>query len=451
MDLTTEQVLALAPDASAAAAARKLGSTIPWQGLGRGGGALWGECRGSALYQVRVDLADLTAKCSCSSRKLPCKHSLGLLLIAAGAPAEVPEGEPPGWVRDWLAQRQARAARRESGGTTAAVEAPAGAAPAGKRADRRQARVAAGLDALDLWLDDLLRQGLASLETQSTEEWRRQASRLVDAQAPGVAARLRRLALIPHATPDWPARLLDELGRLALLTHAFRRLDALDPALREDVRGAVGWTLGQEEVVARGETVTDEWLILGQRVGSGQGAGGEERLRAQRTWLLGAGTGLHALVLQFAHGAAPFPELLLPGTRLAADLAFRPSACPLRALVRARHGEPDPIRGPLPAGETVRAVLDRFAAAVARQPWLERLPCALDRVVPIRAPRDGGAEWLVRDGAGAALPLAGGEHWRLLALSGGAPVDLAGEWDGEALLPLGALVDGAYHLLAEVG
>ena len=53
--------------------------------------------------------------------------------------------------------------------------------------------------------------------------------------------------------------------------------------------------------------------------------------------------------------------------------------------------------------------------------------------------------------AGTALFTSG--HWlwseslRLLALSGGAPVDLAGEWDGERLLPLGAVVDGRYEVL----
>ena len=84
--------------------------------------------------------------------------------------------------------------------------------------------------------------------------------------------------------------------------------------------------------------------------------------------------------------------------------------------------------------------------AALEAPWLERFPCALSGVTPVCG--DGSA-WLVRDGDGAALPLAPGEHWRLLALSGGAPVDLAGEWDGEALLPLGVVADGAYHLLTE--
>ena len=255
-------------------------------------------------------------------------------------------------------------------------------------------------------------------------------------------ARLGTPAAIPNASRDWPRRLLDQLGRLALLTDAFRRLDELDPALQEDVRGAIGWALAQEEVAARGEAVTDEWLVLGQRVTV------EDQLRAQWTWLRGAHTGRAALVLQFAHGGARFENLLAPGTHQEADLVYWPSVWPQRALMRERRGSPAPLRGRLPGAPVLAAFLDEVATATARQPWLERFPCAVREVVPVR---DEAGNWLVRDGAGAGLPLARGDHWQLLALSGGRPVDLAGEWDGEVLLPLSVVADDAFHLLREDG
>jgi hypothetical protein len=70
--LTPEGVAALAPDAKVAAAGRKLGAPKSWQSSGRSADALWGVCRGSTVYQVRVDLSDLAVKCSCPSRKHPC-------------------------------------------------------------------------------------------------------------------------------------------------------------------------------------------------------------------------------------------------------------------------------------------------------------------------------------------------------------------------------------------
>jgi hypothetical protein len=409
-------------------------------GLGRSEAVLWGECRGSALYQVRVDLSSSTVTCSCPSRKHPCKHGLGLLYLAAASPDALPLVDPPAWVSAWLAKRATAREKRatRTATTTEATKEPASpdaAKPAG-RADKRAAAVAQGLDALDLWLDDLLRQGLATVETQPATFWERQAARMVDAQAPGIAARLRHMAGLPNASPDWPRHLLDELGRLALLCEAYRRLDTLAPALREDVRQAIGWTLKEEDVLARGEVVADLWLVLGQYVRE------EERLRMQRTWLRGVRTGRSAFVLQFSFGTAPFKATPRPGVRQEAELVYWPSAYPQRALVRAASGQPTALRHGIPGTPSFEPFLAEVARATACQPWLDRFLLVLNGAVPLWGE---GRRWSVCDTAGHALPLAPGDYWDLLALSGGHPVDLAAEWDGTALLPLGLVVDGAYH------
>ncbi|HEX5167043.1 MAG TPA: SWIM zinc finger family protein [Thermomicrobiales bacterium] len=442
MELTVEQALALAPDASSASAGRKLARPGDWRNLGRNEVALWGECQGSALYQTRVDLRDYATRCSCPSRKFPCKHALGLLVLAAATPDLVPSAGAPEWVESWLIQREKRAARTD--GDTETKPATTTKTPPRQREDRRLARVQAGVDALNLWLDDLIRNGLAQVGMQPARFWEQQAARLVDAQASGLASRVRRLAAIPNASADWPSRLLDELGKLALLTHAFGRIDELDPALRDDVRTATGWTIERDEVIERGETVTDDWLVIGQRVVA------EERLRAQRTWLLGTRSGRSALVLQFAHGTAPFTEAFAPGTRFGADVAFFPSALPLRAIVRERHGSPVAIRqdDACELGGSIDAVLASWAAALARQPWIERIPVVLRSVVPVI---EEAGDWVVRDDAGRALALEGAPHWSLLAHSGGRPLDLTAEWDGQALAPLGVFVAGAWQSLPEAG
>jgi hypothetical protein len=65
---------------------------------------------------------------------------------------------------------------------------------------------------------------------------------------------------------------------------------------------------------------------------------------------------------------------------------------------------------------------------------------ALTSVVPVRR----GDAWAVADVEGRLLPLRRtfGPAWELLALSGGSPVGLFGEWDGESLLPLSAFAGG---------
>lgn len=440
MDLTVQQVLAMAPDAAAAKAAKTVGNARHWQSVGRSEQALWGLCQGSALYQVQVELATLTAKCSCPSHKLPCKHSLGLLLLASSGGSDVPVAETPEWVAEWLKKR-AGAAEQKQAKAARTIEAPIDAAAAARRADKRLAQVTAGVEVLDVWLEDLVRNGLAELEQQPGSFWEGQAARLVDAQAPGLAGRVRRMAGIPRSGRDWPERMLAELGRLALLTHAFRRLDQLDPALQDDVRQQIGWTLSQDEVALRGEHVTDEWLVLGQWVEDE-----DPRIRTQRSWLLGMHTGRSALMLQFSPRPMlpPFAEVLIPGTCQEAELAFWPGAYPLRARFVARHGTPAPFVSPLPGAETLEAALGGVARALACQPWLDHFPFALRGVMPSR---DEEGRWHVRDHTGAALPLSGGEHWPLLAHSGGAPCDLAGEWDGEAVRPLGAWCEGAFVAL----
>ncbi|HEY7834313.1 MAG TPA: SWIM zinc finger family protein [Ktedonobacterales bacterium] len=444
MELTVEQVLALAPDAAAAKAGKQQAVPKPCQGLGRSAEALWGQCQGSALYQVKIELVTLTCACTCPSHKLPCKHSLGLLLLLAGTPAALPEAEPPEWVHAWLSKRAAAAGQRQ----TRAVEQAEKAAHAdpveqakqqAKRADKRMAQVQAGIASCDLWLNDLVRNGLAGLEQQPASFWENQAARLVDAQAPGVAQRVRKLAELPGSGPDWPERLLGELGRLALLTHAFARLEALDPALREDVRQLIGWTLTQDEVAARGEHLADGWLLVGQWVEE------EDRFRTQRNWLVGARSGRHALILQYSPRPIlpPFPEPLLPATQQAGELAYWPSAYPLRARFVARQGMPDRLTR-LPGVATFADALAGVAGAVARQPWLDRFLIVVNGATILRA---NATHWRAQDRAGSGLPLTGDNHWRLLALGGGAPVDLAGEWDGLALRPLAVGVEGAVHPL----
>ncbi len=417
---TPDSVAALAPDASALAAGRKLASPSPWGGLGRDGAALWGECKGSAVYQVRVDLSDLATKCSCPSRKFPCKHALGLLLLAAASPANVPEGTAPQWVTEWLGKRAAAAEKKES--RAAEPAKPVDEAAQAKRAAKREERVAAGLDALDVWMEDLVRNGLAGLEAEGTRPFEAQAARLVDAQAPALAARVAALGGLPGAGEGWPARLLGELGKAALLVHAYRRRDELETGLRSDVLARIGFATEVDAVRRSGEQVTDRWRVCGVLIDQ------SDRVRVQRAWLRGGRTGRWALVLSFAAGPASFDESFAQDTAFDATLAFWPSAYPLRAVIASERSGTTPCADAPAGAERVAAVLAEAAAALARLPWIERLPVVLRDVRLADAQAD-----RIVDGAGDSLPIVGREPRPLLAETGGRPFSVAGEWDGAAL------------------
>jgi hypothetical protein len=441
--LTADQIMALAPDPASAKAGQGLASPRKWASLGWSERAAWGECQGSGRepYRTQVDLDEPAFRCSCPSRKFPCKHGLGLMLMLASQPAAFTQGAPPPWVAEWLAKRDQSAQQRASKHERAAAPADPGAqkqraAAQARTVAAREAKVAAGVEELGRWLRDLVRQGLASAQGRPHSSWESIAARMVDAQAPGLARMVRDLAGVPSSGAGWQERLLERLARLFLLLEGYRRLDTLPPEEQADIRAAVGWALNQDELLATAG-IRDRWLVVGQHVED------EDHLRVLRTWLWGANSARPALALAFAAPGQPLDRSLAPGTALDAELVLAPGAYPLRALVKQRHGRPAPLdQAP---GDGIGAATQAYAAALARSPWIERFPLALAAVTPLRD----GERWLVRDAEGRALPLARrfARGWRLLALSGGRPLALFGEWDGQALLPLSAWAEERFVVL----
>jgi hypothetical protein len=435
VQLTTEQIKQMAPDASSAAAGTKLAAATHWQLLGRDSAALWGLCKGSAVYQVRVDLSNLGYRCSCPSRKLPCKHVLALMLLAASGAGAIAEGAPPEWVAEWLAKRKEKENKKnEPQGEAKPVDEQARK----QRVEKREARIEEGLERLDLWLKDLVRNGFAGLESKPPAFWQEQAKRLVDAQAPGLATRVLKLSEIAGGSADWPSRMAESVGRLKLLVHASQRLDRLAPELQAEVRQVVGWTVAPSELEQQGEALEDDWAVTGQWFDE------DDRVRTQRSWLIGRNTLRRALVLQFSVGRQPLPESIVPGTEQRGVLVFYPGASRQRARFQSRSGSVESVKGELPGVESIDELLGSVSLLLSRLPWLTAFGDILRGVtVSLRA-----NDWYVRDKHGDAIPLLGRDHWKLLAVSGGHPVDLAGEWDGRAWRPLGVIVEGTYHVLS---
>ena len=88
-----------------------------------------------------------------------------------------------------------------------------------------------------------------------------------------------------------------------------------------------------------------------------------------------------------------------------------------------------------------RRVLTAWAERLAKSPWTDLVPAVLAQVTPVIGPSK---RVLLRDATGAALPVNGGSHDRLLAISGGHPLDIAGEWDGDLFRPLSTVSDGRF-------
>lgn len=435
-DWSADRVLALAPDAGSASAGQSLASASKWPLLGASERAIWGLCRGSGKdpYQARVDLSGPVFKCSCPSRKFPCKHGLGLLLLFAKERENFKRGAEPEWVSEWMDSRADRAEKKAEKAKTAA-EAPVDVAAQAKRAAAREDRVRQGIAECRTWLDDLLRRGLAAAQSNAAPECERVAARMVDAQAPGLAGMVRRIARLMASGAGWELRTLEHLGRLHLLLVAADRLSELPGVLVGDVRTAIGYNQPKDEVLA-GQSVEDWWTVLGQSFEE------DNRLTLRRTWIWGQRTARAALVVDFAAGNQPPDTSLVPGMEFEGEVVFYPSGAPLRALVKSRGDATRTVAVPWGDGPVgIGANLSRFAQALGANPWLMRWPMVLHGTRLVRA----GEHWLLQQG-GEALPLSrsferGMQIWRLLSVTGGRETTIVVEWDGEAAEPVGLFVD----------
>lgn len=436
---TVEQVAAIAPSPRSVEAAEPLAVANRWSAFGADDRAVWGRCRGSGAepYDTMVDHVGVAWRCSCPSRKLPCKHAIALLLLwVRGA---VPDGVAPQNVASWTADRD-----RRGGDPTGAVEtdrdagsssgdlddvdaehdepAPPDRDELDRARDERVAKMMAGLTELDRWLEDRLRTGLADPALASYSTWDQLAARLVDARAGALANRIRRLAGLVGSGPDWHADVLAEIGLLHLVARAGRRLGELPGPLADAVATASGWQVRQSDVLA-GVPETDEWFVAGRSDTR------EDRIEVRRLWLRGIRSGRWAMLLSFAAYRQSLDDSFAVGTAVHADLHRYPGGS-LRALAGERHDDPLPLFGP--RSSTIVEAGDAIGRAVAEEPWLERFPAIVQAAPTVLAGR-----WVLSDDTGS-LPLIGEERSlaRLAAASAGAPVTTTIEWTPRGVQPL---------------
>jgi len=425
---TAAQVAGLAPDTSSLAAARRLARPGPWSDTGSTDTLLWGKCQGSGTtpYQVSIDLVGPAFRCTCPSRKLPCKHGLALLLLWVDGSGSVADAEEAaGFAQEWAVERSARAEARAAG-ESARQTRTADPAAAARRLEERLALMDGGMDDFARWLTDLARSGTAAARHQSYAWWDATAARLVDAQLPGLADDVRSVGGVVSGRPDWAERLLLALGRWWTATRAWAARESLDAAQLGDLRAYLGWSTSTDSV-RRGDAVTDHWLVLGAHRSD------DGRLQQQRTWLLGRDTDETVQVLDFAAGGQVLPVARAVGSTLVATLARYPGAAMRRALFVDEPAPAEAVR--MPSGSTLEHAQLAAARVWGENPWARRVPVVL---ADVRVGTD-----RVVDAEGARVSLTeDAPVWPLLALTGGRPSQLFGELEESRLRPLTVVVDG---------
>ncbi|WP_444931635.1 SWIM zinc finger family protein [Microbulbifer sp. SSSA002] len=396
MNISLEVVQELAPDQASLNAAKKLLKPAKWPLRGKAASVncIWGQCQGSGAnpYYIMADTVDHGYKCTCPSRKFPCKHVLALLWQFADGPDDFAEGETPEWVVEWLGRR--RKTKTEAQTDTKATtgkslhgipeEAPESAeerekkeAAKAKRAAQTRAKthksIAVGLSEFRQWAEDQLRTGMVGFLKELRSRCRYISSRLVDAKAAGLASRIDELpAKTLGLAPQKQAEVVfKELGQLILLCNAW-----LTDEEDVDARRAIAVTENRDQILGNPASLrqTGIWQNIGEKVSTRR-----DGLVSHASWLLklDSDTSVFALLLDHYPASAGRREVGIGvGACIEGELAFYPSRTPIRAFPVGFKIAQDDVNKIWPAQQ--ESVLSRYQKQLSLLPWVEQIPHILE-------------------------------------------------------------------------
>lgn len=424
--------LKFAPDTATADRAKKLISTKFWRTLARNASLSWGACKSSGLtyYKVIFDLNTQVFNCNCASRKYPCKHALALSVLLADEPdAFLKEETPPKWVQEWVAKGA------PSGKIDTPEEELAKLAIRQKNFSKRLHQMIAGLDELENWLSDTLRQGIAALEQQPYTFWKDISARMYDAKLGAIGKRIKGIPILIGTEENWPDKVLAELTSFYLMIRGLRKMEELPLNIQQDLLTIAGVTTRKDELFQYGQTVKDTWMVLGQIEGV------EDKLNFRRTWVLGHQTKRYGLILDYAFGNQPYTANYRSGNVFVGSAVYYPSNAPLRIAVKEKQLLDRTLKR-LIGFPDFQSFLDFYAQNLAANPWNFYFPCSIEEVRPIVSDH----KLFLIDKNQQIIPLLNQStsDWKILATSGGHTINIFGEWSGNNLLPLGLTRDQQY-------
>ncbi|WP_207535612.1 SWIM zinc finger family protein [Desertivirga arenae] len=421
MQFTQEQVTKLAPDDASAKAGKALASNSKWVLRCVHEKALWGDCQGSGKnpYRTIIDLTNLAFKCSCPSRKFPCKHGLGLLFLYAANPNVFSvEKELPEHVGEWLGKRAERAESKPVQVEKAAPDEQAQQ----KRIEAREKKVRGGIEELRFWMKDVVRTGIMNVPQDPYQFNQNIIARMVDSQAAGLANQLRRINKINFYQEGWQKALIKQLSKTYLITEAYENIEALNTELQSDIKTLIGWNTPKEDVL-NSTGIKDEWLILS--ISNEE----EGNLRTEKIWLFGLGCQKFALILNFYAGAQLSGHAFVEGGTVKGELAFYPSTTPLRGLMK----EPFEINGRfIQPGirSSISTLLQDVTSKFSLNPFVSEIPFILSsgRIAL------NGKNWYIIGDDGSGLRLSNNEEqcWTILSISKGKMFPCFGIYENES-------------------
>ena len=433
VNLTEDQILALAPDEASKKAGKELANPSKWISKGASEQALWGECQGSGSkpYQTQIDLNNTAFKCSCPSRKFPCKHGIALGLLYARQPNIFTEKESPAWVAEWIGKRAQKEEKKAE-----KTEKPVDEAAQAKRQQAREKKVAEGIEELLIWIKDIVRHGIINIPDKGYAYWEGMAKRMVDAQSPGLAGMVKALGSTNFFKEGWQSTFVDKLLDVYLIAKGYQNKESLDTLVLQDIRNWIGFTISQDELKQQ-QGVFDTWLVLGKQITE------DDNLTVERNWLYGTTSNRYALVLQFIIRGQGATVLLSPGMFIEAELVYYSSASPLRASVKRQVTSSPSI--PKQLFTSWKEVAQEETSICSNFPVRSERPYIISEILLVQY--NGG--WWLKDKNNDMVAIkedfAG--IWKLLAISGGYPLNMVVVGKERLYQPLGVWHNQNYKVI----
>lgn len=454
MKLSTEHVEAIAPDQKSLAAASKLLKMNKWPQLAQGPeGLIWGSCQGSGAnpYRVVADTTDLWYKCTCPSRKFPCKHALALFWLFAEKCESFAQGQdPPEWATQAVGRRRkgnAKADPKEKKADPSKSIAKASAAGQSepkakkkapskvKQAATRESAIQASYE-LENWIGDQLRSGLSQLLKDPASHCRRIAARLVDHKASALAGRVDELPARLLCLPNEESldALVAELSKWILLCRAFRNAPDREDLQRDFMRSESRDQLLENPIAPR---VQSHWEVLGTQHNTRR-----DGLVQQSTWLLNLRESKKARVALlldfFPASSGARGSSFTSGEQFYAELCFYPAPLLQRAVIVEREACSELLTWPEQPTLEREDPLHNWSETLLRIPWAAQAPV---RLGPGRLVNHKSRGWWLASKGGWTIALAQAASLGQEAL---AYRDAWGVWDG-CSLELLRLVEAEEH------
>ncbi len=435
------KIEAIAPNKASLRRAKLLAKSSQWAQLSTDYRVIWGlsTVLEHEHYEVRISLLTNHHQCSCLSNTI-CKHILGLLLLYQKSSALFKYRSCPDSIDSWLKNQQLGPANtpaktiKKSKSTSKSTASAQRAKE--KRWQNRLELMDAGIQALELWLTDMIRQGLANVPIEDAAYWSYIAAKMMDAKLPAISVYLKETQSMVQQSSDWSGAMLERIGHLFFWIQSFKNRGQLSESEQELLYISLGKTIQKKTVLAQNISLIDHWLVVGIKIGNTI-----DKQLYRRVWLQGSSSHKMALIEDFSYFNNPFEQQYQLGSIIHSRLYFYNQTAAWRGLLEQADSIDKTALQNWSSFACFETALAAFHKAIVQNPWLRFYPFIIRDIAFYL---DAKNKLQCLDIQNQSLPIQTVSEqniWQLLASSGGQAVPLMAEWDGQQLKPISILLD----------